>query len=92
MSDNHLFDVPKCRVKYDKSLNVTALFAVPDLYTGPRYRVELVDGNTTYWAGEYPVSEFSAAVSTAHRVAKRAQTARYRKVSSLLEDMKSPKE
>lgn len=92
MSDNHVFDVPKCKVTYVKALNITALLAPPDLYTGPRYRVELVDGDTRYWAGEYPVSEFSAAVSTAHRVAKRAQTARYNNVAALLKAMEETKE
>lgn len=92
MSDNHVFDVPKCRVKYVKSLHVTALFDSHNLYTGPRYRVELVDGDTRYWAGEYPVAEFSAAVSTAHRVAKRHQTRRYNDVATLLKAMETTKE
>lgn len=92
MSDNHVFDVPKCKVTYVKALNITALLAPPDLYTGPRYRVELVDGHTRYWAGEYPVAEFATAVSTAHRVAKRTQVNRYRKVSSLLKAMETTKE
>ena len=92
MSDNHLFDVPKCKVTYVKSLPYSALLAPPDLYTGPRYRVELVDGNARYWAGEYPVSEFAAAISTAHRVAKRAQTTRYNNVAKILKAMEITKE
>lgn len=92
MSDKQVFDIPKCKVRYMDNLNVSAMFVPPVVYTGPRYRVELVDGHTTYWAGDYPVAEFATAVSTAHRIAKRYQTARYRKVSSLLEDMKPVKE
>lgn len=92
MSDNRLFDIPKCKVTYVKSLHISALYAPPGLYTGPRYRVELVDGNTTYWAGEYPVAEFATAISTAHRVAKRAQTTRYNNVATLLTAMEETKE
>lgn len=92
MSDKHLFDVPKCKVTYVEKLDVAPMFAPPGLYTGPRYRVELVDGNTTYWAGEYPAAEFAAAISTAHRVAKRAQTTRYNNVATLLTAMETPKE
>lgn len=87
-----IFTIPKCKVTYVKSLDVSALFAPVGLYTGPRYRVELVDGPTTYWAGEYPMAEFDAAIATAHRVAKRAQTVRYDNVSKLLKDMEQDKE
>lgn len=92
MNDNHVFDVPKCKVTYIEKLHVSALYVLGNLYTGPRYRVELVDGNTTYWAGEYPVAEFAAAISTAHRIAKRAQTTRYNNVATLLTAMETTKE
>lgn len=87
-----VFTIPKCKVTYVKSLNVSVLFAPVGMYTGPRYRVELVDGHTAYWAGEYPPAEFDAAIATAHRVAKRAQTVRYDNVSKLLKDMEQNKE
>ena len=92
MSDNRLFDIPKCKVTYVEKLHVSPLFVLGNLYTGRRYRVELVDGNTTYWAGEYPVAEFATAISTAHRVAKRAQTTRYNNVVTLLTAMEETKE
>lgn len=92
MSDNPVFDIPKCKVRYMANLNVSALFVPPHVYTGPRYQVTLVDGINEYWAGEYPPSEYVAAVANAHRIAKRAQANRYRKVSLLLAAMEETKE
>lgn len=86
MPDNPVFDVPKCKVKYVKSCNASTstLFTPHGAYTGPRYQVELVVDNTTYLAGEYPVAEFSSAITTAHRIAKRAQIYRCNNAATLI--------
>lgn len=85
MTDKPPVTIPRSRVKRMESSG--GMFS--SRYDGPRYLVELVDGSTTYWVGEYAPSEFNAAISSAHRVAKRSQVNRYQAVNAQLDAMLS---